>query len=292
MTRVPSNSHAPRPSRRRGGRLRLKAEPHELQGTPVVGSWLSAITELVGDRAMHEGHLAARDGAVRSIVMESGAISGPVQADSEASKRVLSTFDVIDDSGWTRLVEAMACEAIWAAKLLESDMPPGLEKLFAGCGAPLVPAADAMSIEKSCARKSDGWRVAALAWIAAERLSRTPLKMLELRGLSREALVERLRHHRALRSQGEAAAHRPVVLDPGLAAGPPLPERIDSFWQLQSHVGDVPRESHVNHALLRRLGPSTLEGRFPLSGLLATIYDDVAAEAGRIIDAPGQYPEA
>jgi hypothetical protein len=38
--------------------------------------------------------------------------------------------------------------------------------------------------------------------------------------------------------------------------------------------------------LLRRLGPSTLEGQFPLAGLLATIYDEAAAEAARILDAP------
>ncbi|MBT7351022.1 MAG: hypothetical protein HN811_01025, partial [Phycisphaerae bacterium] len=48
----------------------------------------------------------------------------------------------------------------------------------------------------------------------------------------------------------------------------------------------VPLEKHVSHALLRRLGPSTLDGQFPLSGLLATIYDEAASEAVRILDAP------
>jgi hypothetical protein len=31
-----------------------------------------------------------------------------------------------------------------------------------------------------------------------------------------------------------------------------------------------------------------MDGRFPLSGLLATIYDDAAAEAANILDSPLQ----
>ena len=34
---------------------------------------------------------------------------------------------------------------------------------------------------------------------------------------------------------------------------------------------------HVPHALLRRMGPSPMGGRFPMVGLLASIYDSVRA---------------
>jgi hypothetical protein len=36
---------------------------------------------------------------------------------------------------------------------------------------------------------------------------------------------------------------------------------------------------HLPHALLRRLGQSTMVGKFPFAGLLETIYDDVARNA-------------
>jgi hypothetical protein len=38
---------------------------------------------------------------------------------------------------------------------------------------------------------------------------------------------------------------------------------------------------YAPHALLRRLGSAPLEGRFPLVGLLASIYDSVAVAARR-----------
>ncbi|MDP7574694.1 MAG: hypothetical protein QF723_06245, partial [Phycisphaerales bacterium] len=61
---------------------------------------------------------------------------------------------------------------------------------------------------------------------------------------------------------------------------------LDTWWRPHGRLPDVPSEPHVSHALLRRLGPSTLGGQFPLAGLLATIYDEAAAEAARILDAP------
>lgn len=286
MSRADIGSKAPRPSRRRGGRLRLKIDEQTLLDGVICGSWLRLIEAAIGSRSMQEGLLAARDGAVRSLSVEAGAISGPVQADAETSLAVGITMPVIDEAGWAKLIEAMACEAIWAAKLLEGEVPTGLEDLFRGCGLPLIPSQSHLTTTIEKGGRRDGWRVAALAWIMAERLHRDPLCMLAVRGMDRAELLERLGHHRALRTQGEAVAHPPVVLDPTIAAGPPLSECLDTWWRPHGHLPDVPLEAHVPHALLRRLGPSTLEGQFPLAGLLATIYDEAAAEASRMLDAP------
>ncbi len=46
----------------------------------------------------------------------------------------------------------------------------------------------------------------------------------------------------------------------------------------------VPPPHHVSHALLRRLGPPPLKGKFPLVGLLASIYDSVAEYAVKLRD--------
>ena len=286
MSRADIGSKAPRPSRRRGRRLRLKLDEQDLLDGVICGSWLRLIEAKVGDRSMQEGLLAARDGAVRSLTVESGAICGPVQADAESSLAVRITMPVIDEAGWARLIEAMACEAIWAAKLLEGEVPAGLEDLFRGCGTPLIPDEPHLETAVEKGGRRDGWRVAALAWLAAERLYREPLRMLAVRGMECSVLVERLGHHRAIRTHGEAVAHPPIVLDPSIAAGPPLAECLDTWWRPHGHLPDVRPESHVSHALLRRLGPSTLGGQFPLAGLLATIYGEAAAEAARILDAP------
>jgi uncharacterized Zn finger protein len=281
-------SRAPRPSRRRGGRLRLKIDEQVLMDGPISGPWLRMIETMMDTRAMQEGLLAAREGSVRSLLVEPGSITGPVQADAESSQDVAISITQIDEAGWQRLIEAMACEAVWAAKLLEGVVPDGLEDMFRGCGTPLVPIREQVQATVQTPGRRTGWRIAALAWIAAERMHRDPLVILMIRGLSCEVLVERIGNHRALRATGESVAHPPILLDSALSAGPPLAECLDTWWRPHGQVPSVDREPHVRHALLRRLGPSTMEGRFPLSGLLATIYDDAAAEAANILDSPLQ----
>ncbi|MCH2142434.1 MAG: hypothetical protein MK077_05495 [Phycisphaerales bacterium] len=285
-----AGSHAPRPSRRRGGRIRLQMEQEVIHAAPIAGALMAAMNGHVHATAMTDGYVAARDGAVRSVTLEAGSISGLVQSEADGSLKVSITFPTLEDDAWRRVVEAASCEAIWAAKLLEEELPPGMLDLCVGCAAPLIPAGEDLSITGNRSRSPEPWRIAALAWVAAEQLCRKPLRILEMRGLSHEQLLERIRHHRSLRSQGEAVAHPLASIGRAQAEGAPLGELIDSWWRQRSHAHDVDRESYVPHALLRRLGPSLLEGRFPLSGLLATIYDDVASEAGQILDAPTEYP--
>ena len=43
-------------------------------------------------------------------------------------------------------------------------------------------------------------------------------------------------------------------------------------------------EPFAPHALLRRLGQSPLQGKFPLVGLLASIYDSMAARGRELRD--------
>ncbi len=286
MSRADVSSRAPRPSRRRGGRLKLKLDEQVLLDGRFTGAWLSAIESIVGQRAMQEGLLAARDGAVRTLTVECGRIAGPVQADGEPPRDVSIALTLIDDAGWKRLIEAMACEAVWAAKLLEGAVPEGLEDLFCGCGTPIIPAASDIDGTVKDAGRRDGWRLASLAWIAAERLHRDPLAILMVRGMPSATLVERIGNHRALRATGESVAHPPVDIDIDLATGRPLADCLETWWRPHAHVDQIDREPHVRHALLRRLGPSTLGGKFPLSGLLATIYDEAAGEAAAMLDAP------
>ena len=67
-----------------------------------------------------------------------------------------------------------------------------------------------------------------------------------------------------------------------LEAAVPLAESIEQFWRSPSLDQLPPRmpAQHIPHALLRRLGASPMDGKFPLSGLLETIYDQVG-EASR-----------
>ena len=285
MIRPTDESRAPRPSRRRGRRLRLKVEEADLRTGELSSAWLSRVTLLLGEEAMADGYAAARDGAVRSLTLSAGRISGPVEADGEAPRNIAFTMPRIEDKGWDAIVADMAAEALYTARLLEGEMPPDLNSLFHRRGLPLVPPSnDGLQVDADKRVERQAWRPAALAWIVAERLLAKPLDLLAVRGLSADALLERLRHHRTLRSAEGSEAHPTGQLDVSLAKGTPITAAASDFWRSPHHAADVPREAHPEHALLRRLGASSLGGKFPLCGLLATIYDEIADEARRIQD--------
>ena len=97
-----------------------------------------------------------------------------------------------------------------------------------------------------------------------------------------------------LATRGVSQAHtNPDIV--GLA-GPmrSLGSRLEEFWRPGPSLETLRRESlkkHVPHALLRRLGSSPLEGRFPITGLLASIYDTVQEKAVEMREAAESPPE-
>ena len=63
-------------------------------------------------------------------------------------------------------------------------------------------------------------------------------------------------------------------------------ERLEEFWTGGNALLEFERttkSNHAPHALLRRLGTTPLEARFPLVGLLASIYDSVTEDTNEEI---------
>ena len=93
---------------------------------------------------------------------------------------------------------------------------------------------------------------------------------------------------RTLKTRGGAAAHPDPPLAGEVLVGPPLVDCVDRFWRMGPDFDAARRPArleHIPHALLRRLGPSAMDaGKFPLSGLLATIYDTVSEGAQHLQD--------
>ena len=114
-----------------------------------------------------------------------------------------------------------------------------------------------------------------------ERLVDAPTSVFALRGLAPEPLLDRLRQARTIHTRGVALAHAEPVPQGARDEPIPLEMTVEDFWRTHGHSDDAPPPEHVPHAILRRLGPSPLNGKFPLSGLLASIYDQVASYARR-----------
>ena len=271
------------PRRVRHG-IRLKRK-NGVEGLPAgARTWL----DLVEGQAVQEARLLGLEyalaGQVASLSFVPGAVEAMVQGRAPRPYSVRLASAVLERREWDSVVESMAAEAIYSAKLLAGELPASIEAPFARVGRTLVPTTtEELTISCQCGDPLPCKHCVAVAYLAAERIEVDPLVLFGLRGLPGERLLERLQEARAVAGSGSAGVHSaPASSAPGGAVLPPIEACISDFWRpgrTLSEFDAAAPASHAPHALLRRLGPSPLGGRFPLVGLLASAYDTIRQHA-------------
>jgi uncharacterized Zn finger protein len=281
---APRRSAAPR--RVRNG-LKLSSPGTAPKGW-VARRWLEIMQKLFAAPALEEGLEYARIGQIISLEIAPGRVVAQVQGRAGRPYATTLNVPVFSAQQWDRLIATMAGEAIYAAKLLAGELPETIGVLCAALGSELLPGGPG-AILASCTCGFPGVckHAAAVGYLLAERLDEDALEIFALHGLPAPMLLERLRQARAILTSGVAAAHGEAIPADRLAPSAPLTDCIDDYWRAGPELEQLahsPPPQHVSHALLRRLGPSPLGGKFPLVGLLASIYDVVAAAAVRLRD--------
>ena len=252
--------------------------------------WLELATEGAGPGARLLGMEYAIAGQVASFSIVPGAVEALVQGRPPRPYPVRIESRVLDREQWDSVVQAMAREAIFAAKLLSGTLPSTIEVPFVAAGCTLLPAsASELVATCPCGEPLPCKHIVATATLVAERLEVDPPMLLTLRGLPSEKLLERLQQARALISASGAGPSAPARSAPrSSGAGsirtssalPPIESSLHDFWRPGRSLAEfeaMPPGHHAPHALLRRLGPSPIGGRFPLVGLLASAYDTIRA---------------
>jgi uncharacterized Zn finger protein len=267
--------------------IKLDRRRKEAARTWVARRWLDLVEGRLDADEMAAGLEYARTGQTRTMLITPGRIEASVQGSAPKPYEVGIVLPVVDEGVWTRIIQAMVGEAKHAAALLAGEVAESLDDLMRREGGHLLaPSGEAIRFTCTCGGRDPCKHAAAVAYLIADRLSRTPTLAFDLSGQSAEQVLNRLRQARAMSTRGVAAAHA----DPFGADRhdvPPLETCLDDFWgnaQQITELGKPPPSEHAPLALLRRLGPSPIDGRFPLVGLLASIYETVSKDALRIRD--------
>jgi uncharacterized Zn finger protein len=282
-----------RPMRRQEGPRRLKngirlrrREGIEMLAWPAE-AWLTLLLNGITAEAKAEGLDYARAGQTASLQITPAGVEATVQGREPRPYTVRIAAEALAPADWDRVVSIMAREAMYSAKLLAGEMPPLVEQPFISLGKNLVPV-DAATVHRNCTCDSPApcKHVACVAALLLERLAGDPLLAFTLRGLDGQRLLERLQEARAIATRGVARAHS---TPPAVEIAPdalPLERCLESFWRPGRQIDQMPSETEpfAPHALLRRLGPSPLQGKFPLVGLLASIYDSIAENGRKLRD--------
>ncbi|MEM7629888.1 MAG: hypothetical protein AAF995_09645 [Planctomycetota bacterium] len=271
-----------RPKKVRGG-VKLKAQEGE-----VLSSWIAQrvnrLVELAAEgEVLREGTEYARLGQTKRMLTDSGRVRASVQGRADKAYETVLELRHFTTAERDRVIEAMSDQSRHSAQLLAGEMPTNIEDLFAPMGLKLFPTSpDDAEPRCTCSDWSEAkpWckHAVCVAALLSERLAEAPLEVFGLRGLPAEDLVERLRERRVITGQGPGPAPVYVGHVPGLGErdSSALEESLGTFWSSPTDLlitPPMPAAPEMSHILLRRLGPSPFEGRFPLVGLLATCYD-------------------
>jgi uncharacterized Zn finger protein len=107
-------------------------------------------------------------------------------------------FRKLSDAEWGRIIDGMASEALYAARLLSGEMPEQIEDVFAAAGTSLFPRdGDDMQTNCSCPDWANPCKhIAAVHYLLGERFDEDPFLMFLLRGRSQEDIITALRARR------------------------------------------------------------------------------------------------
>ena len=267
------------PQRKSNPSLKLKTAMEDLRlHTP--SAWvIESIHKLFQMDRLVAGQTYAMDGQIRSLQMSTGLIKSSVQCTEEKPFRLEIEIPVLTSDQWTKVAQRMAGEARIAARLSAGKVPSNLSTMLEDCN--LSPFADELMIRCSCKDNKPCKHAAAALFLAAQRLLAMPLLYFELRGTDKDDLLIKLRQARTLDAKGEARAHASIREDE-IPTLPSLEDCLEDYWRSPHSLKEAdraPMPTHLPHALLRRLGNSPMDAKFPMVGLLETIYDDVSKVA-------------
>ncbi|MGH2507703.1 MAG: SWIM zinc finger family protein, partial [Ktedonobacteraceae bacterium] len=257
------------------GGLKTKSERGAIGSTWWSRRWIGVLESFSMGTRLTRGRSYARQGQVISIEVESGLVKAKVQGSQPKPYTVKIQLKPLAERDWTHVIEAMAAQAIFAAKLLASEMPANIEEAFEAVHLSLFPTA-VKDLVTSCT--CPDWanpckHIAAVYYLLAERFDEDPFLIFKLRGRTKEELIEDLREQRS--SASENSLPVPVSED-APATIPLLVEDLSTFWQAGEGLETFavhPTAARIDKAVLKRLGnaPFMLNGQ-NLTTLLAHAY--------------------
>jgi uncharacterized Zn finger protein len=251
--------------------------------------WLDVLESFGWASRLQRGRAYARRGNVLSIDLAPGLVKAKVQGSRPRPYDVKIKIKPLSDGEWTRVIEALASQAAFAARLLAGEMPDDIEEAFTGVSLSLFPHA-AGDIVTSCT--CPDWanpckHIAAVYYLLGEKFDSDPFLLFLLRGREKEAIIKALREKRAALAGGPSL---PVKKEeemepvPEESSSPPeLPVDPVDFWQSGEGLDAFQVNMHppaVPGGVLKRLGPPPF-GRYARNfyQLLNSYYQEISRKA-------------
>jgi uncharacterized Zn finger protein len=246
--------------------------------------FLSAVESIMTGGRLARGRTYARQGQVLDLGIGSGLVVAQVQGSRRTPYGVQISMPAASDTRWEAIVDTLASQAGYAARLLAGELPHEIEDVFADAGVSLFPERGS-HLTSNCT--CPDWatpckHAAAVFYLMAEAFDDDPFLLLAFRGREREALLDELRDRRGVAVDDGAPDGAASTSElPSLA--PPLADSLAVFWHGGAGLAEVhclPRATEAPGAVLRLLprGVLSVRGR-EIADILEPAYERVTVDA-------------
>jgi uncharacterized Zn finger protein len=245
--------------------LKARSQRGQIGETWWSKRWIGVLESFGMGARLQRGRTYARLGQVVSIDIQKGVVNARVQGSSPVPYEVKIELKPLSDGDWDQVTDAMVSQALFAAKLLSGEMPQNIEEAFAQANIPLLPRSNSELVTAcSCPDWANPCKhVAAVYYLLAERFDGDPFLIFQLRGQTREEIMEALRRKRcAAVPDEEAVAPDNTAISPEGAVDP-LEGCLVGFWEGGEALGSLvvdPAPPAVDFAVLKRLGNVPFSG--------------------------------
>jgi len=246
--------------------------------------FLDALNQMGMESRLARGRTYARKGQVMSLAIRDGAVHAKVQGSSPRPYNVRIETQKWDPRQWDHVFDEISSQAIYSAQLLAGEMPPDIDDLVQMSGLSLFPKGKDLQTSCSCPDYANPCKhIAAVYYILAERFDEDPFLLFEMRGRTKEQILEGLNVRRAVEEP-----------DPSLLSSPPTPGiepedlKVPGFFSFRSPVeefrvypGTTPT---VKGMILKKLSDSPFEaGKKNFKELLVPFYETAPVYIRRMI---------
>jgi uncharacterized Zn finger protein len=163
-----------------------------------VERWLELLDSYRFKKRLERARNYAREGNVLSIDFEKSQVIAQVQGSEVDPYQVSLSLESFSDEDWNYVIDTLSQKAIFSAQLLAGIMPKTIEKVFEQNGLSLFPfRLGEMRSKCSCPDKANPCKhIGAVYYQLADRFSEDPFVIFQLRGRTKEQLLDALREKR------------------------------------------------------------------------------------------------
>ncbi|MBW4679940.1 MAG: SWIM zinc finger family protein [Microcoleus vaginatus WJT46-NPBG5] len=223
-----------------------------------VERWLELLDSYRFKKRLERARVYAREGNVLCIEFKGPKVLARVQGTDPQPYQVSLSMDAFTDEEWSYVIETLSEKALFSAKMLAGEMPQNIEQVFIKNGLNLFPyRLDDIRSRCSCPDKANPCKhIGAIYYLLGDRFSEDPFVLFQLRGRSKEQIIDALRQ---LRGKGEGEKGGEGENTP-FHVSSAMPQ-LEQFWQYNEQLESslvVIAPAPSSETILDVLGPLPL----------------------------------